>query len=182
MAHPKPTASPPQPPLPSSHQHDETPQIYRSISHISGHDFQSAPLTSPDHEDEDTSDIYNRLSPRRKTVIVAVLSFCAFLSPMSSTSILAATPEVARTYNTTGSVINASNAGYMVFMGLSPVVWGPMSQVFGRWPVTMLTAVLFFLLSLATALAPNLPAFFVFRAFSAFEGTAFILLGSACLG
>lgn len=46
----------------------------------------------------------------------------------------------------------------------------------------MLTAVLFFLLSVATALAPNLPAFFVFRALSAFEGTAFILIGAACIG
>lgn len=154
-------------------------QVYRSISHISGHDFQSNPHTTPDDDDDE---IYNRLSPHRKTLIVTVLSFCAFLSPMSSTTILAATPEVAKTYNTTGSIINVSNAGYMVFMGLSPIVWGPMSQVFGRWPVTMLTAVLFFLLSLATALAPNLAAFFVFRAFSAFEGTAFILLGSACLG
>jgi predicted MFS family arabinose efflux permease len=48
--------------------------------------------------------------------------------------------------------------------------------------MTLLTAVLFFLLSMATALAPNLAAFFVFRALSAFEGTAFILLGAACLG
>ena len=38
------------------------------------------------------------------------------------------------------------------------------------------------LLSLGTALAPNLAAFFVFRAVSAFEGTAFILIGAACLG
>lgn len=48
--------------------------------------------------------------------------------------------------------------------------------------ITMLTGVLFFLLSLATALAPNLAAFFVFRALSAFEGTAFILIGPACIG
>ncbi|KAK8925444.1 hypothetical protein H634G_07624 [Metarhizium anisopliae BRIP 53293] len=178
MAHPKATG--PTPRLTSiSRQSDNTPEAYRSISHVSGHDLQPQAFTAT--VDEDTSEIYNRLSPRRKTIIVAVLSFCAFLSPISSTSILAATPEVAKEYNTTGSVINASNAGYMVFMGLSPIIWGPMSQVFGRWPVIMLTAVLFFLLSLATALAPNLVSFFVFRALSAFEGTAFILLGSACL-
>jgi MFS family permease len=160
--------------LNSSYQSDETPELYHAASHVSGHDFAQP--------DEDTSQVYNLLSGRRKTVIVAVLSFCAFLSPMSSTTILAATPEVAETYRTTGSIINVSNAGYMAFMGLSPILWGPMSQVFGRRPIIMLTAVLFFLLSLATALAPNLAAFFVFRALSAFEGTAFILLGSACLG
>ncbi|KAK2593302.1 hypothetical protein QQS21_008984 [Conoideocrella luteorostrata] len=160
-------------------------QVYRSVSHVSGHDaFEASHQHDVAAEDdaEDADNVYNRLSRRRKGLIVAIMSFCAFLSPMSSTSILAATPEVAKAYQTTGSIINVSNAGYMVFMGISPIVWGPMSQVFGRWPVTMLTAILFFLLSLATALAPNLAAFFVFRALSAFEGTAFILLGAACLG
>lgn len=38
------------------------------------------------------------------------------------------------------------------------------------------------MLSLGTALAPNLAAFFVFRAISAFQGTAFVLIGAACLG
>lgn len=45
----------------------------------------------------------------------------------------------------------------------------------------MATAIAFFALSLGTALAPNLAAFFVFRALSAFEGTAFILLGAAVI-
>lgn len=158
-------------------------EAYRSASHVSGPDALQPP---PDHEGdpyhEAGDEVYDRLSPRRKHIIVAVCSFCAFLSPQSSTSVLAATPEVAATYHTTGSIINVSNAAYMVFMGISPVVWGPMSQVFGRRPILLLTAALFFLLSLATALAPNLAAFFVFRAASAFEGTAFILLGAACLG
>jgi hypothetical protein len=87
------------------------------------------------YQDADDA-LYDRLSPRRKSVVVAVLSFCAFLSPQSSTSVLAATPEVAETFGTTSSIINVSNAAYMVFMGVSPVVWGPMSQVFGRWPVS----------------------------------------------
>ncbi|KAH6898052.1 putative MFS transporter [Thelonectria olida] len=131
---------------------------------------------------ESGDEIYDKLSPKRKAIIVAVMSFCAFLSPISSTSILAATPEVATEFKTTGSVINASNAGYMAFMSLSPVLWGPISQVFGRQPVSLVNAGVFFLLSLATALAPNLAAFFVFRAFSALNGTSFILLGAACIG
>ncbi|KAM0255478.1 hypothetical protein ACHAQJ_005705 [Trichoderma viride] len=161
--------------------------FYRSTSHVSGPDaFEPSstppPPPSPGHYYEAGDEIYDRVSLRRKHIIVTVLSFCAFLSPLSSTSILAAVPEVAETYQTTGSIINVSNAAYMALMGISPVIWGPMSQVFGRRPTTLLTAVLFFLLSMATALAPNLAAFFVFRALSAFEGTAFILLGAACLG
>ncbi|KAL7785544.1 major facilitator superfamily domain-containing protein [Trichoderma ceciliae] len=161
--------------------------VYRSTSHVSGPDaFEPStpqpPPPSSNNYCEAGDEIYDRVSSHRKHVIVTVLSFCAFLSPLSSTSILAAVPEVAETFRTTGSVINVSNAAYMALMGISPVIWGPMSQVFGRRPMTLLTAVLFFLMSMATALAPNLAAFFVFRALSAFEGTAFILLGASCLG
>jgi MFS family permease len=110
------------------------------------------------------------------------LSFCALQSPISSTSVLAATPEFAKESDTTGSIISISKAAYMVFMGLSSIVWGPMSQVFGRRLVTLITAAAFSALSIGTALAPNLTAFFVFRALTAFGGTAFMLIGSTSIG
>lgn len=118
--------------------------MYRPTSHVSGpdalepdaeHGAFSTATGDPYREAGD--DIYDRLSGTRKAIIVAVLSFCAFLSPVSSTSILAATPEVAAAYHTTGSVVNASNAGYMAFMGISPIIWGPISQVFGRRIVSL---------------------------------------------
>ena len=77
-------------------------------------------------------EVYDRLSPSRKLVIVGLLSFCSFLAPISSTTILSAVPEVAATYSSTGTIINLSNALYMLFMGVSPMFWGPLSQVYGR--------------------------------------------------
>ena len=102
-------------PIPShvSHTHDTPIQHYSSYVEI------------PD-------EIYDRLAPSRKLVIVALLSFCSFLAPISSTTILAAVPEVAATYSSTGTIINLSNALYLVFMGLSPCFWGPLTQVYGR--------------------------------------------------
>lgn len=76
--------------------------------------------------------LYDRFPDHRKALMVALLSFCSFLSPVSSTSVLAATPEVAEDYGTDGTVINVVNAVYMLMMGVSPVVWGPMSEVYGR--------------------------------------------------
>lgn len=66
-------------------------------------------------------------------------------------------------------------------MGLSPMFWGPLSQVYGRRIINLTTAALFFVCSIGTALAPNLVAFFIFRILTAFEGTSFILVGSTCI-
>ncbi|KAM0341546.1 hypothetical protein ACHAPU_009994 [Fusarium lateritium] len=161
--------------------------INRTTSCISGHDAFEPAASVPGPESgeayrEAGDEIYDKVSSGRKIAIVSVLSFGAFLSPISSTSVLAATPEVAETYKTTGSVINLSNAAYMVVMALSPLFWGPMSQVYGRRIAGLYSSAMFFLLSLATALAPNLASFIFFRATSAFGGTAFILIGPACIG
>ncbi|CAK7224312.1 hypothetical protein SBRCBS47491_005506 [Sporothrix bragantina] len=127
-------------------------------------------------------EFYDRLTPRRKLAIVSLLSFCSLLSPISSTAVLPAVPDVSAEFHTTGSIVDISNALYLLFMGLSPTVWGPLSEVYGRRWITIITSFLFFCCTLGTALAPNLAAFFIFRILSAFEGTAFILVGSASVG
>ncbi|CBX90495.1 hypothetical protein LEMA_P066210.1 [Plenodomus lingam JN3] len=123
--------------------------------------------------------IYTKFSPRRKYIIVAIVSFCSFLAPVSSTTVLSAVPEVAATYGTDGSVINVSNALYMLFMGISPCFYGPYAGIYGRKWVSVASATLFTAFSIGTALAPNLAAFFVFRILTAFQGTAFLVVGSA---
>lgn len=163
----------------SSHDGPRRPSLDRVSTSVSlgpdnPVDFVSSFVEVPDS-------VYDRFSHRRKLVIVTLMSVCSFLAPFSSTSVLAATPEVAAEYGTTGTIINVTNAIYMLMMGVSPIVWGPLSEVYGRKLVSQITAVLFCGCNIGTALAPNLAAFFVFRILTAFEGTAFILVGSACL-
>lgn len=101
--------------------------IASNISHTN-----DAPIQQYSSYVEVPDEVYDRLSPSRKIVVVCLLSFCSFLAPISSTTILSAIPEVASTYNSTGTIINLSNALYMLFMGISPAFWGPLSQVYGR--------------------------------------------------
>ena len=115
---------------------DHRPSLTYFQSHVSH--GQDAPIQQYTSYDEVPDEVYNRIKPSQKVVIVALLSFCSFLAPISSTTILSAIPEVAATYHSTGTVINLSNALYMLFMGISPCVWGPLSQVYGRRHVSIL--------------------------------------------
>ncbi|KAK5737027.1 hypothetical protein LTR17_006988 [Elasticomyces elasticus] len=157
----------------------QRPNLYHVRSHVSTHD---APVIHQNEHHELGDEIYDRLSPHRKIAVVCVLSCCSFLAPISSTSILAAAPEVVATFNTTGAIFNVSNALYMVFMGLSPLFWGPIGQTFGRkWPLAI-AAVTFTAFSAGSAAAPNLPAYFVFRMLTAFQGTTFLSVGATVIG
>lgn len=64
--------------------------LHQIRSHMSTHD--ATPV--PDFHHEEGDEVYNKFTSKRKNMIVSVLSFCSFLAPMSSTSILSASPEV----------------------------------------------------------------------------------------
>jgi hypothetical protein len=180
----------------------------RNLSIVSNHDIPDVPHVVPeDNEKEhvppgDNDEIYDRFTSRRKMLITFVVSFCSFLAHVSSTTVLSAVPEVSSTFGCDGSIINLSNALYMLFMGISPMFYGPLGNVYGRKRVRILVqlyesasfkltqpsqvsavaASLFFIFSIGTALAPNLAAFFVFRILTAFQGTAFLVIGSSVIG
>lgn len=125
----------------SSHRGgDTTPPVTRMSTNVSlGPDNPVEHYTSfvevPDS-------VYDRIPNHRKLVIVTLLSYCAFLAPISSTTVLSATPEVAAEFHTTGSIVNVTNALYMLFMGISPVFWGPFSEVWGRKSVSAMFLVM----------------------------------------
>lgn len=76
--------------------------------------------------------VYSRFRPLQKRTITAIAAFCGFLAQASTTSVLAAVPEIVETYHTTANVISISNAVYLAFMGLSSLIWGPWADIFGR--------------------------------------------------
>ncbi|KIX03293.1 uncharacterized protein Z518_06845 [Rhinocladiella mackenziei CBS 650.93] len=162
-------------------QEDEKGELSRVRSTVSHHDIHGVPSHSSSYVEVNAAQ-YERFSERRKLLITCVLSLCGFLAPISSTTILAAIPEVAATYNSSGSIINLSNALYLVFMGLSPSLWGPLSTIYGRRWICIITAALFFAFSVGTALAPNLASYFIFRMLTAYQGTSFLIVGTSCLG
>ena len=158
----------------------DRPELAPVHSHLSAHDLHGVPTNASSYVETNAAQ-YERFSPHRKMLITAVLSFCGFLAPISSTTILSAIPEVAATYNTTGTIINISNALYLMMMGLSPCMWGPMSSIYGRRYICVISAALFTAFSIGTALAPNLASYYIFRMLTAYQGTAFLIVGSSCL-
>ncbi|GAB7364996.1 hypothetical protein MBLNU230_g5779t1 [Neophaeotheca triangularis] len=156
--------------------------LQHTRSHLSAtHDIAGEHHDRDEHF-ETGDEIYERFSPKRKLVIVAILSFSSFLAPVGSTMVLSAIPEVAAEYSTSGTVINVSNALYLIFMGLSPLLWGPLGQVYGRKWTLAVSSALFTAFSIGTALAPNLASYFVFRMLTAYNGTSFLIIGSSCIG
>ncbi|KAH8674255.1 putative MFS transporter [Xylariales sp. PMI_506] len=130
----------------------------------------------------DDDAIYNKFSRYKKIGIVALMSFYGFLSPLASISVLSATPELAASFETTESIINVSNAVYMVFMSISAPCWAPLSQVYGRRLVILWSGALFTVFSISNIFVGTLVAYFVVRCLVSFFGTSFLVIGASVVG
>lgn len=65
----------------------------------------------------------------RKLIILAVTSWMPLAATFSSTSLFIALPEIAVDLGTSSDVLSTSNAGVFIAMGVSTLIWGPISTV-----------------------------------------------------
>ncbi|KAH7330447.1 synaptic vesicle transporter [Rhexocercosporidium sp. MPI-PUGE-AT-0058] len=117
----------------------------------------------------------------RKYLVLATVSWMALVATYSTTSLLPATPEIGTEFHTSVSTLNITNAGFLLAMGFSSFVTGPLIEIFGRRKAYNAALVIFLGCSIGTALAPNLGVFVSMRTLSAFEGTLFMVVGQTIL-
>ncbi|KAF5655027.1 FMS1 involved in the biosynthesis of pantothenic acid [Fusarium sp. NRRL 25303] len=117
----------------------------------------------------------------RKHLILFIVSWNCLIVTFSSTSLLVATPEIAYDLKTTTEIINATNAGVLVAMGCSSMIWSPLAELIGRRH--SYNAALLFMLatSIGTAVAINLPGFTALRVLSGLTGTYFMVAGQTII-
>lgn len=63
--------------------------------------------------------------------------------------------------------------GFVVMLGVGPLVLAPLSETFGRKPVYVACFTLFTLLQIPTALAKSLPVLITLRTIAGFFGSKF---------
>ncbi|KAG4437959.1 hypothetical protein IFR05_006540 [Cadophora sp. M221] len=117
----------------------------------------------------------------QKYLVLATVSWMALVATYSTTSLLPATPEIGSEFHTSVSTLNITNAGFLLAMGFSSFITGPLVAVFGRRKAYNVALVIFLGCSIGTALAPNLGVFVAMRTLSAFEGTLFMVVGQTIL-
>ena len=93
----------------------------------------SKPVVDPDAE------AFSSLLPWAKVMIVALASVSGFMSPFSSTIYVPALDEISKKLHISRADTLLSVTLYLVFQGLSPSFWGPLSDQLGRRPILLST-------------------------------------------
>ena len=126
-------------------------------------------------------------SRSRKYSNVAVIAIMAVLSPLASAMVYdmllsyrlflmliqfnPSIPVIAEDFSTSESAIVASTTGFLVFLGIGPLILAPLSETFGRRILYLSCFSIFALLQIPIALSPNIECLIIFRSISGFFGS-----------
>ncbi|KAL4958019.1 major facilitator superfamily domain-containing protein [Aspergillus filifer] len=117
----------------------------------------------------------------RKSIILFVVSWMTLAVTFSSTSLLPATPEIAVEFNTTSETLNITNAGVLLAMGFSSLLWGPLTILLGRRVSYNIAVAVLVGCSVGTAASKSMGMFTAFRVLGGWTGTSFMVSGQTVL-
>ena len=125
--------------------------------------------------------IYDVFSKSRKRVILAWISGTVILLPFSDTIYLPAIHTIARDLNTTDALVNLTIATYLLFVGISSLVWGVISDRWGRNLPIRIGLLFFTIISVGCIFARDIVVLFVLRTLQGSAISVKMVVGQAII-
>lgn len=117
-------------------------------------------------------------SLHRRWGVIIIVSTYTFLSPLSSSMIAPALPQISADFNLTSSVLQSLMLSVFVLAyAIGPLLLAPLSEMFGRRIVLQSANVFFIIFTVACAVAQSHVQLSIFRFFAGLGGSAPLTIG-----
>ncbi|KAL0942088.1 MFS multidrug transporter [Colletotrichum truncatum] len=130
----------------------------------------------------DPDEPYSIFDKRQKGLIVFIVSTAATFSGFASNIYFPALSTIAQDLNVSVELINLTVTTYLIFQGLAPSLWGPISDVKGRRIAYMGTFLVFFGACIGLAETKTYAGLIVLRCLQSTGSASTIAIGSGVIG
>jgi hypothetical protein len=138
------------------------------------HDSSSSEGQQVAFGDED-SENPRQWSDKQKLTNVGIIALMAILSPLASSMFTPGISQIAEDLNCGEQEVIATTTGFVIMLGVGPLILAPFSETFGRRIVYIVCFSAFTLLQIPTALSPNIATLISVRAISGLFGSKSIV-------
>ncbi|RAQ52150.1 MFS multidrug transporter [Aspergillus flavus] len=125
---------------------------------------------------------YSIFDKRQKWLIIAIVSTAATFSGFASNIYFPALPTIADDLGVSLELVNLTVTSYLIFQGLAPSLWGPVSDVKGRRIAYICTFIVFLGACIGLALSKNYATVIVLRCLQSTGSASTIAIGSGVIG
>ncbi|ODM19950.1 hypothetical protein SI65_04936 [Aspergillus cristatus] len=119
---------------------------------------------------------------RQKWLIVVIVSTAATFSGFASNIYFPALPTIANDLNVSLELVNLTVTSYLIFQGIAPSLWGPVSDVKGRRIAYTCTFLVFVDACISLAETKNYATLIVLRCLQSTGSASTIAIGSGVIG
>lgn len=162
---------------PRQQNDEERPLLTTEGERNSYQDEEPEQITFTEEDDDDPK----QWSKKKRMLNVFIIGFMAILTPLASSMFTPGISQIADDLNAPETSIIATTTGFVIFMGVGPLVLAPLSETFGRRLIYIVCFSIFTVLQIPTALAPNAPTLIAVRAISGFFGSVGIANGGGTI-
>ncbi|KAI5124183.1 hypothetical protein M0805_000988 [Coniferiporia weirii] len=139
-------------------------------------------LSGPGNSSPGSVDVYDRFSPSRKSVIVAIVCWSGLIPLFVSGSFVPSIPQIANDFGSSASVINLAVSLSILTVSCSSLLWATYSGYYGRRPIYLVSLPFLCLGSLGVSASQNVTTLILFRIVQAFGSSAGLSVGSGAIG
>lgn len=165
--------------MPPRERDEEARPLLSAEGEQNSYQNEEEPLQVSFSKDEDENP--KEWSRRKRLINVFIIAFMAILSPLASSMFTPGIQQIAKDLGSSEEAIIATTTGFVIFLGVGPLVLAPLSETFGRRIVYVASFAIFTLLQIPTALAPNAATLIVVRTISGFFGSVGIANGGGTI-
>ncbi|KAJ4982780.1 lysine-specific permease [Stagonosporopsis vannaccii] len=119
---------------------------------------------------------------RQKALIVCIVSTAASFSGFASNIYFPTIPSIARDLDVSVESVNLTVTSYLIFQGLAPSLWGPISDAKGRRAAYFGTFIVLFGACSGLALSKNYASLVVLRCLQSTGSACTIAIGAGVIG
>ncbi|TDZ25578.1 Itaconate transport protein [Colletotrichum orbiculare MAFF 240422] len=130
------------------------------------------------------SEPYSIFTRKEKWFIVGMVAVAGFYSPLPANIYLPAIPKLSQAFGKSVELLNLTVTAFLAMQGVSPMLWGPLSDRYGRRPVFVVCLTVLIGACVGIALCPT-DAFWlliVLRCLQAAGCASTIALGAGVIG
>ncbi|THC98321.1 hypothetical protein EYZ11_002182 [Aspergillus tanneri] len=149
------------------------PSLARKITSIATN-ATSDPNYEVDFQDESDQMNPKNWSLKAKSLCIAVLSYNTLIVVLYSTSYTSGVTDIAAEFNSSNTIVTLGLTFYLIGLAIGSMLTAPLSEVYGRKPVSVTCLFIFTVLIIPCALAKSVVTLVVVRFFGALFGSVMI--------
>lgn len=126
--------------------------------------------------------MYSAFRPSVRALAIFMAAVAGFMSPFGSNIYMPALPQITEKLHITQGQTLLSVTMYMIFQGVAPSFWAPLSDTFGRRPIIISTFLVFLAANLGLAFVDVYWGLLVLRMLQACGAASAIAIGAGVVG